>query len=119
MSKYQRDRNAQLDALLEVCEQRGISSAHLGDAVRKSCVGSLPDGLARDQLAKHADKVNAAGLSAQLSYLLSAWRTKKLTAELNKIGGVLDAIVRSTSSSREELMEDIGRDNINADGDVI
>jgi hypothetical protein len=67
---------------------------------------------------KAADEISSAGVAAQLSFLLEAWGATKLNAFLQSTGGILDAIVRETSSSRRQLRKDIGRDNINSDGDV-
>jgi hypothetical protein len=109
-----------LDNLLDVCRMRGITSYHLRAPVHESCTyGLFTDSLGYQKGWERADEISKSGLSAQLSFLREAWGMKKLENFLNNTGGVLDAIVRATSSTPEELSTDEGRENINADGDVI
>ena len=119
MSKQQQALQTTIDDLLEVCRLRGISSQHLKQHIHDVCTdGIFPDSPAYRQEWTRADGVSAAGLTAQLSYLKQAWGDRKLRHVLEETGGILDAIVRATSSDPEELAIDIGRDNIDANGDV-
>jgi hypothetical protein len=122
-SKRQRALQAALDALLETCRLRGIGSQHLQQTIHDACVWGVVYELSTPSLYKHdaarAEKISNAGLAAQLSFLREVWGMKKLTSFLEQTGGVLDAIVLHTSSNPEAIEEDIGRDNINADGDVV
>ena len=120
MSKQQRALQSTIDDLLEICRARGIGTQHLRQAVHDACTGtvyksaeSYPHEVAR------AAKITAAGVSAQLGYLKQVWGIRKLTRVLEETGGPLDAIVRATSSDPDELVIDIGRDQIDANGDVI
>lgn len=67
---------------------------------------------------RRADKITAAGVTAQLSFLKEAWGSMRLKNFLERTGGILDAIVRHTSSDPKSIAEDIGRDNVDANGDV-
>jgi len=120
MNKRQKGLQTMIDDLLEICRLRGISSKHLATHVRTVCTdGVYRSGPAFEQELARAAKVSSAGLTAQLSYLREAWGDQKLGHVLKETGGILDAIVRATSSDPEELAIDIGRDNIDANGDVI
>jgi hypothetical protein len=119
MSKRQKTLQLTIDELLEICKTRGIGTQHLRQAVHEVCTGtvyksstSYPKEVAR------AAKISAAGVTAQLGFLKQVWGLTKLTRVLNETGGLLDAIVRATSPE-EEVEIDIGRDQIDANGDVI
>jgi len=66
----------------------------------------------------HATEVNRAGLAAQLGYLLDAWGPRRLQRKLEGLGGVLDAIVRKTSLTEEQLDQELGRSTITDTGDL-
>ena len=115
----QRRRQALLDKLIELCRLQGINSHKLREAVYYSFLDGIHTDDPLYQLRrKYADETSSAGVAAQLSHLLEAWGEKRLRAKLKTIGGVLDAIVMATSSSPAELDADVGRDNINDDGDL-
>jgi len=117
MSKSQRKFNETIDELLEICRLRGIWSHHLEPVLHELCTrGATPGTPSFEQEVDRAAQLTAAGTSAQLAHLLKAWGIKKLKQFLESTGGVLDAIVRHTSSSAHQLEEDTGRDNIDADG---
>ena len=116
-----RDRamNKMLDDMLETCRLRGITSQHLINPVHKLIVGrTYRDSPQYDHECIRAANISAAGLTAQLCCLRTGWGTKRLRRYLENTGGVLDAIVRATSSSSEELEADTGRDNVDEHGDV-
>ena len=120
MSKRQLGLKSTIDALLEICRLRGIGSQHLATHVKSVCTdGVYVDSPAYGQELSRAAKVTAAGLTAQLSFLRAAWGDRQIQHVLAETGGILDAIVRATSSDPDELAIDIGRDNIDANGDVI
>ena len=55
-----------------------------------------------------ADEINRTGVRTQLALLLEAWGRRRLVRHLEAAGGVLDAIVRTTSSTEAELRNDDG-----------
>jgi len=122
MNAAQRRRQALIEDLIRVCEERGLGPEHLAPLIYNTCIGKsrdlhvTPD---PEVKTKMAEKVSAAGLAAQLNFLLDVLAERRLRAELMKMGGVLDAIVRQTSSSRAELDDDIGRNNVDVNGDVV
>lgn len=94
---------------LGICHERGISSAHLRRTVQDVIVGTIDEThVMYDKWADKAERTSAAGLKAQLHYLREAWGHRRLVAYLRKTGGVLDAIVRGTSSTPAEIKKDIG-----------
>jgi len=101
-----------IDELLEMCRVRGIGSAHLRKALRDVCVGRLPEehSMYVYELGR-ADEISATGLRAQLVYLQSALGARPLDRLIRGTGGILDAIMRNTSSSAEEISDDIGTKN--------
>jgi hypothetical protein len=117
--KVERKRNEMIEGLLQVCHERGITSAHL----RKHVLGvytyfAEPSSENYPVCVRSADTVSSAGLTAQLHALLEAHGDKRLMAILLKTGGILDAIVNHTSSSPAEIEEGIGRYNVDGDGDI-
>ena len=134
MSKRQRALQNDLDELLELCRLRGIGSQQLRQSVHDTCTRFLSETLGLrlsdpagvcgpsavyEHEVLRAAELTAAGVTAQLSFLREAWGAKKLRSFLESTGGILDAIVRHTSSDPEALKKDIGRDNVDANGDVI
>jgi len=98
-----------IEILIKTCHMRGVTSKHLRKAVESVCVGSLQPGHIMYEHGKsRADEINRTGVRAQLALLLEAWGRRRLMRHLEAAGGVLDAIVRSTSSSAEELSDDDG-----------
>ena len=98
-----------IEVLLKTCHARGLTSVHLRKAVESVCVGSLQPGHIMYEHGKsRADEISRMGVRTQLSLLQEAWGLRRLVRHLGSIGGVLDAIVRSTSSSAEELAVDDG-----------
>ena len=120
MSKQQRALQITIDDLLEICRVRGIGTQHLRHLVHDACTGTVYKSSTafRTEVARAA-KISSAGVSAQLGYLRQVWGLTKLTRVLEETGGLLDAIVRATSSDPKEVEIDIGRSNIDANGDVI
>ena len=120
MSRSQQKFNDDIDGLLAICRLRGISSEHLRAPLHKVCINGIDEGTQfHDQELARIEDLTAAGLSAQLSFLLKARGIRDLKQFLERTGGVLDAIVLHTSSSPKQLEEDIGRNNIDADGYVV
>jgi len=118
MSKQQRRIQSSIDDLLEICRVRGIGTQHLRQAVHDACTStvykssaSYPHEVAR------AAQITAAGVAGQVGYLRQVWSLTKLTRVLQETGGPLDAIVRATGP--DDVAIDIGRDQIDANGDVI
>lgn len=108
-----------VEELLEICIQRGISRHHLSDEVHQTSTRWFSDGDPIKELyAKNAAAITAAGVAAQIHYLLQAWGETRLRRKLNSAGGVLDAIMKSTSSTSLEIEEELGRHNVDEDGDV-
>lgn len=68
---------------------------------------------------QRAERINRAGLAAQLHYLLDVMGARAAASWLKTQGGALDRFVQGYSSSAEERERDIGRDNVNVDGCVI
>lgn len=118
MSKQRR--LEELSKLITVCRERGITSRTLRQVVFEICTaGCWREEPEYDWKWRKADVISKAGVAAQLSYLREVWGLKKLEAFLMKSGGVLDALVRVSSSSPEDLEKDEGLDNIDEDGDVL
>jgi hypothetical protein len=119
MNAYQSRKLAELKALLTVCNERGLAPEHLRRLLHETCTVGMPvDSPLYEHERQRAEEISAAGLAAQLSYLRDALGIKRLTKKLKNMGGVLDAIVRHTSATAEELKADVGMDNIDANGDV-
>ena len=109
-----------VDELIEICRLRGVTPQHLRADVHCIVAFHLPVGSPLLRGAQErSDRISNAGLAAQLSFLLEAWGLRKLKQQLEDTGGILDAIVRHVSSSALERDRDIGRDNIDGDGDVV
>lgn len=109
-----------IDELIEICLQRGITNHLLEKKVRDaSCRWYKPGDPHLEWMEARSAQISAAGVTAQLYYLLEAWGEKRLRKTLMKTGGVLDALSYHTSSTppaeREELL---GRHNVDEDGDV-
>lgn len=119
LSLRQRAFKNELDELLELCRLRGIGTSQLRRHVHDTCTANVRFGAVYAHECARAAELTAAGVTAQLSFLREAWGAKKLRQLLETTGGILDAIVRHTSSDPEELKKDIGRDNVDANGDVI
>ena len=120
MNKRQRQFNAAIDELVEICRLRGIGPQQLRIPLGDVCTSGATDGSQfYFQELRRVEELTAAGLSAQLSFLLKALGITKLKKFLENTGGILDAIVRHTSSSSQQLNEDTGRDKIDADGHVV
>jgi hypothetical protein len=94
---------------LKICHEQGISSAHLRRPLQDVIVGSIDEThVMYAKWKSKAERTSAAGLKAQLHYLREAWGHRRLVAFLRRTGGVLDAIVRGTSSTPAEIKKDIG-----------
>lgn len=118
MNSAQRRRRDQIEELVRIAQSAGLGSRELVDAVS----GVLNFGQRDLNLTtsiSRAARVNNAGLMAQLYVLQEAWGTKRVATWLQKTGGVLDAIVKATSTTPEEREADVGRHNINDDGCVV
>lgn len=114
MNASQRRKKRLIDELLEHCNARGLGPGFFAPHVQKSA--SLAG---RDRDLRLGHEVNSAGLTAQLNYLLEVWGHRRLKKLVMKSGGVLDAIVRSTSHTGEQLEQQLGRDNVDENGDPL
>jgi hypothetical protein len=108
----QRRRHEAVEALIQICEEKGLRSVDLRTAVdnilsRNTCPP------------QRAERIHRAGLAAQLHYLLDVMGARAAASWLKTQGGALDRFVQGYSSSPEERERDIGRGNVNADGCVI
>ena len=120
MTKRQIALQAELDDLLEICRLRGIGTHQLRGHVHFVCTDGINAGSpVYEHEGARADEVTAAGVTAQLSFLREVWGSTKLRRILKETGGVLDAIVRHTSSDPDAIAKDIGRGNVDVNGDVI
>lgn len=103
---------------LKICHERGITSAHLRGTLRDVLLSGVDKThMMYDQWKGKAERTSASGLTAQLHYLREAWGHRRLISYLRRSGGVLDAIVRGTSSTPTEIQADIGF-KVN-EGDVV
>ena len=121
MNAMQRRRRTLLEELIKICGDRGLGPRHFAPVIHDTCSfgEETRPRKVKERQASMASQISEAGLMAQLSYLLDVWAEKRLRAKLQEMGGVLDAIVLQTSSSPDELEQDIGRDNVDVNGDVI
>lgn len=119
-SAHDQRRHVQLQAMIRICVERGITSQHLRQTVHDTATAYIhvDDPIYIDRW-EFADEVSSAGLAAQLSYLMEALGASRVEDKLMTTGGILDAIVHHVSSSPEEVQADIGLQNIDEDGDVI
>lgn len=98
-----------IEILLKTCHDRGLTTKHLRAAVEAVILGALhQDHIMYADRKSRADEINRTGVRTQLALLLEAWGRRRLVRHLEGAGGVLDAIVRSTSSTAEELRNDDG-----------
>jgi len=115
-----RHRRRLVEELIRLCEQRGIGRDALREHVHGLCTYSqLPGSHQYQHRTKMSDDVYDSGIAAQISFLLDGWNEWKLRRMLNSTGGILDAIVRSTSSSRDELKREVNREKLDRDGRVL
>jgi len=115
-----RRRRILVEELIALCEQRGIGRDALREHVHGLCTYSqLPGSHQYLHRTKMSDDVYDSGIAAQISFLLDGWNEWKLRRMLNNTGGILDAIVRSTSSSRDELKKEVNRGILDKDGRTI
>lgn len=119
MNASQRRRRADVEALINVCQTHGVTSSTL-----KTRILELYQDLAHriwpnQMLRDHLDKINEAGMMAQLYYLKDVLGSRALTDWLRNQGSVLDGFVHGFSSSNEERERDVGRNNVNDDGCVL
>lgn len=110
----------ELDGLIDICNSRGLSSRHLRQVIHDTCVQNIHvDSPIYEHEWRRADKLSSAGLAAQLSFLRDAWGARKIKGTLGQMGGILDAIVRRTSSTPAEIEEDIGRQHVDSTGELL
>lgn len=77
------------------------------------------EGQRYEDFARRADRINRAGLMAQLYYLQGIMGNRLLTQWLEDQGSVLDGFVKGFSSSAEAREADVGRHNVDNDGTVL
>jgi len=97
-----------IQELLEICRLRGITSSTLRPIIEASCVRVPPEHFLYDAELKRATEISDTGLRAQLTCLLVVCNEGLVRRHLMTTGGVLDAIVRSTSFTPAELDDDTG-----------
>lgn len=109
-----------IEVLAKTCSERGINSETLRPEIFRALTRWYKKGDPMIALMEeHTDRLTNAGLAAQLGYLLEVWNEARVLKLVMSLGGVLDGIVQSTSSSAEAIDDDIGLDRIDGDGDVI
>lgn len=116
MNTSQRRRREVVEGLIKICQTHGVTSIMLGPAVHDRVVHGVPAWWKRNEAAARADRINKAGLMAQLYYLLDVMGPRILPKWLEEQGSVLDGFVRGYSSSAEEREADVGRGNVDEDG---
>ena len=111
MNSKQKRLAAQVDEFIRMARKRGITPEDLGPHVKKLC----------DEAGAgyHADRVNSAGLAAQIHFLLGVKHAKGLRKILDDSGSVLDGFVQGYSSDPKDVDVMIGRNNIDENGDIL
>lgn len=110
MNAMQRRRRAVVEKLVELALSRGIRSADLAPEVCRL--------LGDQKTSKFTDRINRAGMMAQIYYLLDIKGSILAEEWLLKRGSELDGFVVGYSSSPEEREAEIGRNNVDWDGCV-
>ena len=112
-----RTKRERVAELLELAIDNGIWSSQLNAEVITAAVGPLSSHhwYYATQV-ENGEKINAAGLAAQINYLYDTWRAKKLRRWIEQNGSTLDRIVRDMDSTPEKRAHDIGADNVDSNG---
>lgn len=109
LNASQRRKKARVGELCELAFNRGITSHTLRPHMESPYLSK-----------KRAQELSDAGMTAQLSYLLEALGERTLRKLLTEtIGSELDGFVHGYSSDPAQVCEDVGRNNVNENGDVI
>lgn len=119
MNTSQRRRRKTVEELIEICVRHGVTKDMLKSAVHNRVVHGVPAGVRRTRAAENAERINRAGLMAQLYYLLDVMGPRILPKWLEEQGSVLDGFVHGFSTSAEEREVDVGRENVDDDGCVV
>jgi hypothetical protein len=120
VNSSQRRRREKVEELIEICMRNGITNDTLKSAVQNRVTSAVRrDTIAFFDAEARADRINRAGLMAQLYYLLDVMGPRVLPKWLEDQGSVLDGFVQGFSTSAEERELDVGRDNVDADGCVV
>jgi hypothetical protein len=127
LSASQQRRQDLVEELLQLTIERGVTSKDLRPLVESTCGQQIATGSENSEMWEvirlhslaRADKISDAGRVAQLYHLYSVWGSYRLRKKLMTLGSQLDGIVKAFSSDPAEVERDIGRENVNSDGDAL
>lgn len=120
MNTSQKRKLQAVEALIEICNEYGLSSGSLKQVIHEIMHGgSKPGTPTHDHYVALAERVNRAGLMAQLYYMVDIMGARAAAGYLKKTGSQLDGFVKGFATTAEERERDLGRDNVDADGSVL
>lgn len=103
MSKARKD----LQELLTICYQRGISESHLGKLIQHEAElfhQKVPtDSVVSHALQHYTEQMMNSSVEEQLEHLLTSMGRKRLHSTLMRTGGLLDAIAKQTSDRPNKI----------------
>jgi hypothetical protein len=113
LNKSQRLRRELVEELVQLALKRGITSHALRPQVMDISTGLNTE-------TGRAEKISGAGMTAQMGFLLGCYGERHMRHLIGEVlGSELDGFVHGYSSDPFEVEADIGRENVNENGDVI